>query len=75
MNTPYPFEDMVPERMVYIKPVAVSDLPDDVQSQLPALDEIYALHGPDGERLALVADRAQAVALARDNDLSVLTLH
>ena len=75
MNTPYPLPEAAPERVVYVRPVAVSELPDEVQSKLPPLEQIYALHAPDGARLALVADRAQAFALARQNDLNAVNVH
>ena len=75
MNTPYPLQDAAPDRLVYVRPVAVAELPHEVQSQLPALERIYALHAPDGARLALVADRAQAFALARQNDLNAVNVH
>lgn len=75
MNTPYTLEGNAPSRIVYIKPVAVSDLPVDVQSQLTEYEEIYALHAPDGEQLALVADKVQAFALARHNDFAPVSVH
>ncbi len=75
MNTPFTFGEKTPSRIVYIRPVAVADLPDEVQSQLTDFEEIYALHAPDGERLALVADKVQAFALARQNDFAPVSVH
>ena len=39
------------------------------------LDRLYAVHRPDGERLALVRDREMAFALARQNDLAPVNAH
>ena len=75
MDTPFEFENEQQRRIVYVRAVEVSDLPAEVQTQIPSLDRIYALHAPDGERLALVADRAQAFALARQNDFAPVTVH
>lgn len=75
MDTPFEFEQDAPRRIVYVRSVEVSELPSEVQGQLPSLDRIYAVHAPDGERLALVADRAQAFALARQNDFAPVTVH
>jgi hypothetical protein len=63
------------ERIVYVRPVEVSDLPDEVQAQLGNSGTIYALHDSDGARLALVRDRRTAFALARQNDLSPVAVH
>lgn len=60
---------------VYIRPVEVADLPDDVQAQLGQVSRIYALHDTDGERLALVGDRTLAFVLARQNDFAPVSVH
>ncbi len=62
-------------QIVYIRPVAVIDLPDDIQEQAEGIETLYALHRPDGERLALVKDRDLAFALARQNDLAPVAVH
>ena len=75
MNTK--FEDL-PEptgNIVYIRRVAMDSLPDEVREQAPGLDSLYAVHGIDGERLALVKDREMAFFLARQNDLSPVSVH
>lgn len=65
--------------IVYVKPVAISDLPDAIQSEARAqadgAETLYAVHREDGEPLALVVDRDLAFALARQNDLSPVALH
>jgi hypothetical protein len=63
------------ERIVYIRPVAAGDLPEEIRAQLPGVETIYAVHRPDGERLALVRDRGLAFLLARQNDLAPVSAH
>ncbi|MEI4486033.1 DUF1150 family protein [Frigidibacter sp. MR17.14] len=63
------------DRIVYVRPVLVSDLPEEVQEQAGGLDMIYALHDTDGERIALVRDRRLAFMLARQNDLAPVSVH
>ena len=53
----------------------VDDLPDDIRSQVPEDKQLYALHNSNGERLALVKERDMAFVLARQNDLSPVTVH
>jgi hypothetical protein len=68
----------VPEgniRLVYVRPVRVEDLPAEVQAQTGGLTTIYALHDAGGDRIALVADRAMAFALARQNDMAPVNVH
>ncbi|MDO5641856.1 MAG: DUF1150 family protein [Paracoccus sp. (in: a-proteobacteria)] len=60
---------------VYIRRVATESLPDEVRQQAQGLDSLYAVHGIDGERLALVKDRQMAFFLARQNDLSPVSVH
>ncbi|MEI4471258.1 DUF1150 family protein [Frigidibacter sp. MR17.24] len=76
MNTRHEIaEEAVTDRIVYVRPVLVSDLPEEVQEQAGGLDQIYALHDTDGERLALVRDRKLAFMLARQNDLAPVSVH
>lgn len=70
--------DGIPEggaRIVYVRPVKVDDLPAEVQAHAGGLKTIYALHDADGDRLALVRDRAMAFALARQNDMAPVNVH
>lgn len=70
--------DGIPEgatRIVYVRPVKVEDLPAEVQAHAGGLTTIYALHDADGDRLALVKDRAMAFALARQNDMAPVNVH
>jgi len=62
-------------RIVYVRPVKVAELPAEVQAHAGGLQTIYALHDADGDRLALVRDRALAFALARQNDMAPVNVH
>ena len=61
--------------IVYVRPVEVSDLPTELQAQAEGFKTIYAVHRPNGERLALVADRRLAFALAREHDMAPVFVH
>ncbi|MFO1173597.1 MAG: DUF1150 family protein [Paracoccaceae bacterium] len=75
MNEPFDFGEQHGERIVYVRPVKVADLPPEVRAQAGGREVIWAVHGEDGEQLALVADRTLAFILARQNDLSPVSLH
>ncbi|NUB44399.1 DUF1150 family protein [Fertoebacter nigrum] len=75
MNTKYTNMPEVPAGIVYVRSVAVADLPQDVQDQVEGIEVLYSLHRSDGARLALVKDRAMAFALARQNDLAPVNVH
>ena len=74
MNTPVNLEN-ASRRIVYVKPIAVADLPQEVQDEAGALDLIYAVHNSDGEQLALVANRQLAFSLARQHDYAPVSLN
>lgn len=61
--------------IVYVRPVLVADLPVELQAQAEGFETLYAVHRPDGARLALVADRNLAFALARQNDMAPVSVH
>lgn len=63
------------DRIVYVRAVAVSDLPEEIRVQAEGLDTVYAVHRPDGMRVALVRDKGQAFALSRQNDLEPVSVH
>jgi hypothetical protein len=75
MDTPFDFGPETGNRIVYVRPVAVAGLPEPLRAQAAGLDVIYAVHRPDGERVALVRDRALAFALARQHDLAPVNAH
>ncbi len=74
MNTPYEI-NTEGNRIVYVKAVNVANLPHEVRTQVGDLDHLYAVHDSDGQQLALVADRKLAFVLARQHDLSPVTVH
>lgn len=75
MDTEYEFPNEMGNRIAYVRPVAVEDLPESVQSQVGDLTTLYAVHSEEGERLALVSDRKMAFVLARQHDLDPVTVH
>jgi hypothetical protein len=75
MDTRYDFGEEAGDRIVYVRPVAVADLPEELRQQAAGLETIYAVHDASGARLALVADRRMAFVLARQNDLAPVSVH
>lgn len=63
------------DRIVYVREVAVKDLPDEVRQEVGGLEKLYAVHNSEGARLALVRDRHMAFALARQNDFAPVAVH
>jgi hypothetical protein len=61
--------------MVYVKPISVASLPQEMQDQVGPRDIVFAVHDADGTRLALVADRRLAFALAVQNDKRPQAVH
>ncbi len=77
MDQRHPIADQSAERpqIVYIRPVDLTDLPQDVRSQAEGAEDLYAVHDEDGQRLALVKGRDLAFVLARQNDLDPVSVH
>ncbi len=75
MQTKFDFKSLDDGRTVYVRRVATADLPLDVQEQAEGVEQLYAVHNADGERIALVADRKMAFILARQNDLAPVAVH
>jgi hypothetical protein len=74
--TDYPsFPDDGEKRIVYVREVKATDLPDAVRAQIAGRDHLYAIHAPDGAVLALVSDRRQAFVVARQNEMSPVSVH
>lgn len=70
--------DAIPEtadRIVYVRPLAVATLPENLRAQLGDAKTVYAVHGEDGEQLALVAERGLAFSLARAHDFAPVNAH
>lgn len=75
MNTKYDFKENDGQRLVYIRPVVVADLPEEIQEQAQGREKVYGVHSSDGLCLALVKDRKLAFALARQNDFAPVEVH
>ena len=63
------------DRTVYVKTIAVTDLPREVRDQAEGLELLYAVHDAQGQQLALVGDRKLAFTLAREHDYSPVMVH
>ena len=61
--------------IVYLKPVATADLPDEIRQHAGNLDTLFAVHNTKGEQLALVANASIAGDLAAANDMQLVTVH
>ena len=79
MDTKVTFDDTDETRairgIVYVRPVAVADLPQELQKAARGAEELYAVHAETGERLALVRNRNLAFLLARQNDMAPVNVH
>ncbi|WP_103334682.1 DUF1150 family protein [Pseudotabrizicola formosa] len=75
MNSPFKGVAEAQSPIVYVRPVMVADLPDDLREQIGDVETVYSVHRPNGERLALVRDRNLAFSLARQNDLAPVSAH
>ena len=75
MHTKFEFPEEAGERIVYVRPVAVADLPDEVRDKVPGVTTLYAVCDTDGEQLALVRDRKMAFLLARQHDMAPVNVH
>ena len=79
MNTKFDFGDTTGDTggqpIVYVREVLVTDLPEDIRLQAADVDILYAVHDASGERLALVKDRQLAFTLARQHDLTPVSVH
>lgn len=75
MDARYEFGPEAGDKIVYVRPVAVAELPDELRDQAMGLDTVYAVHDATGERLALVKDRQLAFIVARQNDMAPVSVH
>jgi hypothetical protein len=64
MNVKFDALPATERSIVYIRAVQVADLP-----------TVYSVNRPDGERLALVADRTLAFVLARQHQMDPVNVH
>jgi hypothetical protein len=61
--------------IVYIRKVAVADLPDEVQVRAQGIEALYAIGAENGDQIALVKDRDLAFIVARQNDMRPVSVH
>lgn len=76
MESKINIDALTDDRMVYIREVDITELPDELKDEVEGAEQLFAVHAAsDGERLALVKDRGLAFALARENDYAPVTVH
>jgi len=75
MNAEITPEKTAAHPVVYVRPVNVADLPQEIRDQTGGLSRIYSVHLADGQRLALVGDRRLAFALARQHDFTPVSVN
>lgn len=75
METPVNFFPEGEDRIVYVRAVKTADLPPELRDQAGPAEIVYAVHKADGEPLALVSKRNQALRLARANELTAVSVH
>ena len=76
------FEELGGRRLVYVRTVCVSEVADDLVDEdsdltmdLPDDAILYSVHAANGERIALVGDRALAFAAARQHEMNPVSVH
>jgi hypothetical protein len=67
--------DFGDKSLVYVRKIATIGLSEELQEEIGPLDCVYSVHRPDGEQIALVADRKMAFALALQHDLAPVSVH
>ena len=60
--------------LAYVKGVRAEDLPEGLKVP-KGIEMLYAIHGENGEPLALVGDRRVAFAVARQNSYRPVSVH
>ncbi|MDT8325946.1 MAG: DUF1150 family protein [Roseovarius sp.] len=75
MDAKYDLNPHDERAIVYVRPVRVKDLPEEMRDQVGERTTLYAVHSAQGERLALVGDRKLAFMLARQNNMEPVTVH
>lgn len=76
------FAELGGRKLVYVRPVRVMDVADDLVDEetditmdLPDDAILYSVHAANGERIALVGDRALAFAAARQHEMNPVSVH
>ena len=79
--SPEAFAALGAPQLVYVRPVTGAEiLADTPVETIRGFDiepdqVLYALHGADGARLAIMGDKASAVAAAQAHELAVVSVH
>lgn len=66
--------------LVYVRAIRASDVMEDAHIEAPDVEIdpeqiLYAVHGADGERLAVMLDRETAFAAAAAHELEPVSVH
>ena len=75
------FASLGAPEVVYVRPVMGAEILADTPIEdfrgfhIEPNQVLYALHGADGARLAVMTDRATAVAAAQAHELAIVSLH
>lgn len=77
MHEPNDKMNEIERPIVYVRKVAVADLPDEIRAQASGagLTALYVIGNEAGEQLALVRDRKLAFVVARQNDMTPVSVH
>ena len=75
MQSKYEFSYYDTDDLVYVRTVTTTELPLELQRHVGLEKTLYAVHKSDGERVAVVENRALAFVLARENNLTPVTAH
>ena len=75
MNTSFEFSEEMENGIVYVREVAVEDLPEEVQERAEGAKTLFAVHNAQGEPLALAANRRDAFFMARENNFAPVSVH
>ena len=70
------------KKLVYVRTVLASEVLDDLVDDetgavidIPGDTTLYSVHAGDGQRIALVGDRALAFAAARQHEMNPVSVH
>lgn len=79
--SPEAFAALGAPQMVYVRPVTGAEIIADTPIEtvrgfdIDPDQVLYALHAADGSRLAIMGDKASAVAAAHAHELAVVSVH
>lgn len=64
----------VASQIVYVRTVAPEDIPQEAREQIGDA-ALYAIHDAQGKRLAVLANREMAFIVARQNEMTPVSVH